>query len=81
MQFENRFGSSKGGIYFDLFLGLIQSAEIFPASATLPSQNMVTEIAYILTSFQTPFKVQYILVLCLNKTRLNQLFQQFVYLN
>ena len=41
---------------FDFWLDSVQNRRIFFFSATLPSQKIVKEIAYILTSFQTPFK-------------------------
>ena len=41
---------------FDFWLDSVKSAEFFFFLATLHSQKIVKEIAYILTSFQAPFK-------------------------
>jgi len=48
---------------YDFWLDPVQKRRIFFFSATLPSQKIVKEIAYIPTSFQAPFKSAIFLII------------------
>jgi len=65
---------------------LFKSAEFFFLLATLHSQKIVKEIAYILTSYQALLKAQFFSVFFLsstkdNKQRDNSVLKPFIFIN
>ena len=60
------FSHQKSKYMFDFWLDSVQKRRIFFSLATLHSQKIVKEIAYIPTSFQAPFKSAiFVLFICL----------------
>ena len=54
-----RFSHHKSQYMLDFWLGSVQKRRIFFFLATLPSQKIVKEIAYILTSYQALLKAHF----------------------